>query len=193
MEHSSPQLIKTLRLHGFLSFGPEPVEVPLTSLNVLIGPNGSGKSNLVEALAVLRATPGDLPLPIRKGGGVKDWLFKGATNAEEASLEVSFAAEKVAFAEVLYRLVFGAEGDSFVVVDERLENTVAAPGEPKAYFYFGYENGRPMLNVKGDRRELRREDIDPTRGRSLARAWQPQDLRSRYLHGGHRPLHHLPL
>ncbi len=61
-----------------------------------------------------------------------------------------------------YRLVFGAEGNQFTVLDERIENDRPLPGEPKPYLYFGYEAGRPMLNVAGTgRRHLKREDIDP--------------------------------
>lgn len=188
-------LLKTLALEGFLSFGEGGAPIPLEPLNVLIGPNGSGKSNLVEAFSVLRAVPQDLPLPVRRGGGVRDWLWKGTSpsapsrsgaglgsmpgafgaspsagsqgGAEEARIELLFAEGRLAqfhggAPAVRYRLVFGAEGDSFVVLDERLENAEAAPGEEKPYFYFGYEQGRPMLNVKDEHRELRRESIDRT-------------------------------
>ena len=51
--------------------------IELQPLNVLIGPNGSGKSNLIEALAVLKATPTDLSSAFRQGGGVDDFLWKG--------------------------------------------------------------------------------------------------------------------
>ena len=47
--------IKTLALKNFLSYKSETIE--LQPLNILIGHNGSGKSNLIEALAVLKATP----------------------------------------------------------------------------------------------------------------------------------------
>jgi len=159
-----PPLLKSITLQGFLSYGPEAVTIPLTALNVLIGPNGSGKSNLVEALSVLRAVPKDLPLPIRQGGGVKDWLWReGAAGSAEARVEILLAEGQVAQnASVRYRLVFGAEGGSFKVIDERLENERRDPGYPKPYFYFGYENGRPMLSVRQGRRELQRADIDPT-------------------------------
>jgi predicted ATPase len=170
--------LKSIALKGFLSFPYDSGEFRLAPLNVLIGPNGSGKSNLVEALSVLRAVPRDLPLPIRQGGGVKDWLWKGAGAvgsgfSDQSGAGVPAARIELVFAEgyiatfhggdpsVRYRLVFGAEGDWFRVLDERLENEAPSPGQTKPYFYFGYENGRPMLNVKEGRRELRREDIDP--------------------------------
>src|SRR5512145_2877867 len=156
-------LLQSMTLEGFLSYGPGPVTIPLTPCNVLIGPNGSGKSNLIEALSVMRAVPRDLPLPIRRGGGVRDWLWKGERNANEARIELLFHSGHVAHASVRYLLSFGAQGYAFFVLDERVENATPTSGEDKPYFYFGYENGRPVLNVAGqERRELRREDIDPT-------------------------------
>lgn len=182
MGESLRPLVKSITLEGFLSFGYAPrglCEMPLAALNVIIGPNGSGKSNLIEALSVLRAVPRDLPLPIRQGGGVKDWLWKGSAGygcafSDGSGAGVPAARVELVFGEgwisrfergdpaVRYRLVFGAEGDAFVLLDERLENAEVKPGQTKPYFYFGYENGRPMLNVKGGQRELRREDVDRT-------------------------------
>jgi predicted ATPase len=157
-------LLKSITLKGFLSYGPEAVTVPLTALNVLVGPNGSGKSNLVEALSVLRAVPRDLPLPIRQGGGVRDWLWRdGSASADHASLEILLSEQRVAPPAVRYRLVFGAQGQAFTVLDERVENEAPLDGAPKPFFYFGYEGGRPMLNsVLSKGRMLRREDIDPS-------------------------------
>lgn len=71
-------LIQHLALHNFLSYGPEGVGVDLVPLNVLIGPNASGKSNLLEALLILRATAGDLQAAIRAGGGIGEYVWKGA-------------------------------------------------------------------------------------------------------------------
>lgn len=165
MHDATVPLLESVTLDGFLSYGPDPVTVRLEPLNVLIGPNGSGKSNFVEAIALLRALPRDLPLPIREGGGVRDWLWKGPPARQEARLEAVFS-QKIAdlpVPEIRYTLCFGAQGDGFVVLDERVENREADAGEPKPFFYFGYEKSRPMLSVTGGlRRELRREDIDPT-------------------------------
>jgi predicted ATPase len=155
----SPQpLLQSIGLEGFLSFGVPAHDIPLRALNVVIGPNGSGKSNLVEAIAVLRAVPRDLPLPIREGGGVKDWLWKcdasgagagdgtgrgmgsapGSGFGDGTGHDVQAARLELVFAEghlgggapaIRYGLAFGAEGDRFVVLDERLENAEARPGE----------------------------------------------------------------
>ncbi len=165
MNADAAPLLESVTLDGFLSFGPDPVTVGLEPLNVLIGPNGSGKSNFVEALALLRALPKDLPLPIREGGGVRDWLWKGPPARQEARLEAVFSARigGLAVPEIRYAMSFGAQGDAFVVLDERVENRERTRDQPKPFFSFGYESGRPMLNVAGEgHRELRREDIDPT-------------------------------
>lgn len=59
-----------------------------------------------------------------------------------------------------YRVAFESEAGRFVVSDERIENQ---QGQPKPFFYFGYENGRPMLNnASGKKRWLERADIDRT-------------------------------
>jgi predicted ATPase len=154
----STWLLKSITLQGVLSFGPEAVTIPLTALNVLIGPNGSGKSNLVEALALLRAAPRDLSLPIRQGGGVKDWLWhEGVVEAGAGCLEVVFTAGQVAFGAVRYRLVFWGPGGSLSVLDERVENESL-----EAQVYFGYENGRAILDSQHERREIQLADLDPT-------------------------------
>jgi len=63
------RLIQKLKLQNFLSYERE--EIELQPLNVLIGPNGSGKSNLIEAFSILKATPTNLLVPIRKGNAIK--------------------------------------------------------------------------------------------------------------------------
>ena len=140
-------LLKAITLRGFLSFGYATKEFPLAPLNVVIGPNGSGKSNFVEALSVLRAVPRDLPLPIRQGGRVRDWLWKGDPSSAGAGsgtgrppsalIELVFAEGRIArFRDnpaVRYRLEFGTQGDSFVVLDERLENAEKPPARPNPF------------------------------------------------------------
>jgi predicted ATPase len=167
MTSPSP-FLKSITLEGFLSFGPEAVTIPLTPLNVLIGPNGSGKSNLVEAFSVLRALPKDLSLPIRQGGGIKDWLWwrKGSEEGSPvARLEVVFSKGRVSkFSKgpaIRYSLVFGARGDSIMVLDERAENESPEEKGLKPDSYFGYERGRLFLNSRQERREIQTADLDP--------------------------------
>ena len=70
-------LIRRLKISGMLSFGPQGIDLPMEPLNVLIGPNGSGKSNFIEALALLQAAPRDLSAPVKRMGGISEWLWKG--------------------------------------------------------------------------------------------------------------------
>jgi predicted ATPase len=83
------RLIQTLHLQNLLSFGPESGETTLEPLNVLIGANASGKSNLIESMAILRATPKDLTAPIREGGGMGEWLWKGGKTIPIAKVEAT--------------------------------------------------------------------------------------------------------
>ena len=76
------RLLRSIQLRSILSYGPESESVELEPLNVLIGPNGSGKSNLIEAISILKAAPGDLSAPIREGGGIAEWVWKGGYGNE---------------------------------------------------------------------------------------------------------------
>lgn len=156
------RLLEELKLTNLLSFGQDSQPVSLGPLNVLIGANGSGKSNFLEAIGLLKSAPTELVVPVREGGGVRDWLWKGAEKPATATLEAVLFYE-VGSQPLRYRLSFTEAGARLEVTDERIENAQASPGKPKPYFYFGYEHGRPMLNVNGTQRELRREEIDPQR------------------------------
>ena len=80
-------MIKKIRLQNLLSFSD--MELELRNLNVLIGPNGSGKSNLIEALSLLQALPADIGEPIRRGGGIDEWMRKGTQTGGQCSIEAS--------------------------------------------------------------------------------------------------------
>ena len=77
-----------IKLENILSFGPEAQELELKPLNVLIGPNGSGKSNLIEVIGLLRAAPSDFTVPMREGGGIDNWIWRGERGATKARVEV---------------------------------------------------------------------------------------------------------
>ena len=111
-------LIHRIRLTGLLSFGPGSQEVKLGPLNVLIGPNGSGKSNLIEAIGLLKAAPRDLHAPIREGGGVHDWIWRGDGTRGIAQVEVvlSYGESRT----LRYTLAFLEKGQRFRVNSEEL-------------------------------------------------------------------------
>lgn len=156
-------VIKTLQFRNLLSFGEQSESLELGPLNVLIGPNGSGKSNLIEVISLLQNAPRELVVPVREGGGIRDWLWKGTSQTPTAKVEVTLDYPPGPMS-LRYRLCFTEVGQRLEVTDERLENESAWSGHQRPYFYFGYENGRPMLAYEGTEdapRGLRREDIDP--------------------------------
>jgi predicted ATPase len=168
---NSGTLLTSLRLGEFLSYGPASEAVTLGKLNVIIGPNGSGKSNLIEALSVLQATPRDLTKPVREGGGVTEWLWKGAKAKGTAQIEVTTAPSS-AVLPLRYRVSFTQSGQRFELDDESIENeTKADPNENDVYFYYRYQHGRPTLNTRskvegatpqgknGYRRTLKKESV----------------------------------
>lgn len=153
-------MIKSITLTNFLSYGPTTGAVELRALNVIIGPNGSGKSNLIEALELLRATPKDLLTPVRDGGGVRDWLWKGAAKLPTATIDAVVDNPR-ALVPLRYVLSFTEVGQRFEILDERVENASPDRGHQKPYLYYRFENGHGVLNVKGKERRLQHEDIDP--------------------------------
>jgi predicted ATPase len=153
-------LIHAIKLNNFLSFSESSEAVPLGPLNVIIGPNGSGKSNLLESIELLRSTPEQLLKPIREGGGVRDWLWKGGSGTPTASLDVVITNPKGP-QNLRYQLAFTEVGQRFEIVDERIEKEKPdGPQHSQPYFYYHFNSGRPALNVKGTKRSLQQEDVD---------------------------------
>ena len=112
--------IHELKVSGLLSFGPQGIELPMEPLNVLIGPNGSGKSNLLEVLALLRAAPRELARPIERGGGIWEWLWKGAESPRKATIE-AVVNDPEKDSPLRHVLEFTERGGRFEVTDERVE------------------------------------------------------------------------
>ncbi len=159
------RFIRTIRLDNILSYGSWDAEFHLEPLNVLIGPNASGKSNLIEVLSLLAAAPTrDLQAPIREGGGVRDWLWKGATRLATATVDVT--VEYHGEQPLRYRLSFTESRARFELRDEAVENEKPTPGNEDPYIYYRYQEGRPVLNVFTQEeprfhRRLTREDVHP--------------------------------
>jgi len=154
-------LIKKIRLTNILSFGSGGESIELGNLNVVIGPNGSGKSNLIEAVSLLQAAPRDISIPVRKGGGVYDWLWKGSKDTPVAGIEAIIQPPQSGSKDLRYWLSFTEAGQRFELVDEKLENSSPDSGEAEPYFFYRYQHGRPVINVREEERRLIREDVDP--------------------------------
>jgi predicted ATPase len=154
-------LIHSLQATNLLSFGASTQAIQLGRLNVIIGPNGSGKSNLLETIELLRSASDQVLKPIREGGGVRDWLWKGASGTPVACVDVVISNPKSP-QNLRYQLAFTAVGQRFEITDEKIENAQpASAAHSKPYFFYHFNKGHPTLNVKGKTRELQQEDIDP--------------------------------
>ncbi|HCC37691.1 MAG TPA: chromosome segregation protein SMC [Treponema sp.] len=162
-------MINSIRLSNFLSFGNDSEEIKLNPLNIVIGTNGSGKSNFLEAFDLLRCAPSDITKPIREGGGVSDWLYKGDNKQSNAAIDVVVknSLPNPKYNELRYAIEFNAVGQQFEIVDEKIVSKQPDYGETSPYIFYDYVNGRPTLNILDDAngyksRKLQREDIDIT-------------------------------
>jgi predicted ATPase len=153
-------LIKRLKVSGLLSFGPTGTELPLGRLNVIIGPNGSGKSNVVEAVALLKAAPTNLPAPIKEVGGIREWLWKSSLAYREAEIEAVLAGSG-SKGELRHGFRIADHGGRFEVADEWIEHGMAT-APLSGPFVYRFNRGNPVLHEQGGaEREMRRETIKP--------------------------------
>ena len=152
------RFLRTLRLTNFLSFGEEGAEIPLEPLNVLIGLNASGKSNLIEAIRLLQATPRDLLEPIRQGGGVGEWLWKGAKSTPVAEISVVVEYPDDLMIPLRYQLCFTQETQRFSLVDEAIIREHGPYPDPeierilseddKPDYLYSFQQGAPVISVR---------------------------------------------
>lgn len=115
-----PATLRRIRARNLLSFGPEGIDLELSGLNVLIGPNGSGKTNLLEVVRLLHAAPRDLAAPVRTGGGVRDWIWRGQPGSS-ATVEV-IIDNPPGRQPLRHVIAFRESGRQFTLDDERIEN-----------------------------------------------------------------------
>ncbi len=176
------RFLRSIRLRNILSFGPDTPELPLEPLNVLIGPNASGKSNLIEALSLIAAAPRDLQQPIREGGGVHEWLWKGAVRLGAAMLDTTIeyprsiqhswqlsetSAVGLDVRLFGYRLSFKETTQRFDLQDESVEDKNPPAISSSAGFYYRYQEGAPIIAAltrdckSRSERPIKREELKP--------------------------------
>ena len=171
MKNSDPdkRVLREIRLQNLLSFGPETESLPMENLNIFIGPNGAGKSNLIEALALMRATPvlpqapsnADVRSVVRRGGGAAEWIWKGAPG-KAAALELVVSNPKGA-QPLRHLFAFGSDSQGFRLEDEWIENEKPhGKQNGEAYFFYRFQNGHPVVNSAGEKngRKLARETVN---------------------------------
>jgi predicted ATPase len=135
------RVLRSLTLKNILSFGPEGQTLDFEPLNVLIGPNGSGKSNLLEIIGLLKSLPRDLAVPIRDGGGIRDWLWKGddVFPAEIESVWDYIEREL----PLTHRLALEADGERHRILYELIEQ---GNSEDKNYrYHYKYLKSGPSV------------------------------------------------
>ncbi len=152
------QPLQAITLSNLLSFGPDSLTVPLTCLNVLIGPNGSGKSNLIEALAILRATPVDVRSVIARGGGAGELIWKG--NPKGAATVGAVLTNHPGRQPLRHTFAFRVRSQASEIEDERIEFAEPQQGHTEPFFFYRYQGGNPLISVHdAESRALQRDSI----------------------------------
>ena len=158
-------LIRRLKVSGLLSFGPKGIDLPMEPLNVLIGPNGSGKSNLLEVLALLRAAPRSLAAPVKRRGGIWEWLWKGKESPHAATVE-TIVERQDSEAPLRHTLTFTDNGGRLQVTAEEVAN--AETPESDAESYYRLSGGQHALGIRrGDTAEVQVVHSDAKPGESV--------------------------
>ena len=140
------RFLHSIRLQNILSFGPDTPELPLQPLNVLIGPNASGKSNLIEALSLLAAAPRDLQAPLREGGGVHEWLWKGVEQLGIATIDVT--VDPLVPGSILrYHLSFHEFPRHIFYLNSEIVND-RGHEEANQSLYYAYIQGSAVINTQ---------------------------------------------
>lgn len=166
-------LIHSIRLDRFLSFGVSTEPTPLGPLNLVIGPNGSGKSNLLEAFELLRNAPGDLTRPIREGGGVREWIFKGTTGARVANLDVlvSFPGGQ---GTLRHDLAFMESGPFIQLAGETIGDPLPPYGSPPPLSHYVFGPGQAEVRIGGELKKVAPQQLNP--GQSILSQRRDPDL-----------------
>jgi predicted ATPase len=124
------RVLRSLEVWNALSFGSKGISLAFEPLNVLIGPNGSGKSNLFEILDLLRWLPRDVGIPIRAGGGIKEWLWKG--DLERSFFSIASVWDVQSTGPIHHRIMIGGRKGveilSELVGEERTPETLSPLG-----------------------------------------------------------------
>ena len=165
------KFINSLKIQNLLSYGSSGEIIDLQPLNVIRGTNGVGKSNLIEVLGLLQGIPTDLTKPIREGGGVNEWLWKGTQETPIAKIEaiINYPEGRGRIPMPLrYRIDFTTVAQRLEIIDEAIENEHPNNDyEQDVFFFYRYQQGHPVLNAtritenEPTRRQLRREDLKP--------------------------------
>ena len=168
------KFVNSIKLDGLLSFAPGSQTFELEPLNVLIGPNGVGKSNVIEAFELLRSIPANFADAIRDGGGAREWLWKGRTPPGSAVIDSVISGSATPTGRDLrYTLKFTNVDQWVEVLDEAIEETEPFGNYSQPYFYYRFQEGNPVINV----RPVDDGDLENNTSHRTLRFLKRQDLR----------------
>jgi predicted ATPase len=113
----------------------------------------------LEAIELLRNAPNDLTKPIREGGGVSEWLWKGGKKNSAASIDILTTKLEFPYDDQNLRY-FVSFSERFIqhfgLVDERIEYEKSN----ESNFYYQFNNNNPVLNTSDGKRILKRENLN---------------------------------
>ncbi len=136
-KRAKPNLFQRIKAQNLLSFGPDGIDLELGPLNVLIGPNGSGKSNLLDVFSLFQAAPRELAAPVRKSGGVQDWIWRGDPESVAVlSVDVAeqYATEQRQVPKAIrHEIAFFEASNTFRLLDERILRMLSESTAQSAY------------------------------------------------------------
>ena len=141
------RVIRSIQLQNILSYGPDTPKFDLGPLNIVIGPNASGKSNLIEALSIVAAAPKDIQAPLREGGGIQEWTWKGASRPPVAAVQLVIGPPNRQI-PLSYEIVFQEHSARFLLVDEVVKDAHSPASIQKSNDYYRYDLGHPLISIK---------------------------------------------
>lgn len=141
--------LEAIRLTNILSYRSSGVFLPLQPLNIFIGPNASGKSNFIECMSLLSSAPGDIQRPIREGGGVSEWIWKGPGTNRRATMEalLSIPGARLLF-PVRYSVSFEESHSRFHLAEEVLNTETLGCGSEEWQTFYAFREGQARLLAK---------------------------------------------
>ena len=137
------RLIRQVRLQNLLSFGPDTPPLEMENLNVLIGPNGCGKSNFIEAISLIRSTPGDLKLALMNAGGKADFIWKGAPK-NNASIDIIAISWK---RSLRHYISLQKTWDGVLLQDEVIENAEHMSDGAKSLIHYKQDSPKSFIRT----------------------------------------------
>jgi len=107
----------------------------------------------------MRAAPRDYRDVVRRGGGVREWLWKGAL--EESGHMAWVVANPEGSQPLRHALAFQAVGQNFGLVQESVQSSQNNDRQESPEVFYHYAQGQPMIRVQAGSGAIYR-NMDPS-------------------------------